>query len=165
LCDLCTGVSDVGIAVRLLDDPGEVFVDVGGVDAQEKMLRSQAIDGEVIDDPPMWITERRVLNLVDFELRRIIGGEPLHHFQCPRSRDFDLSHVADVKETYRGAHSSMLLDDTRILHRHFPTAEVNEFGARFAVQFEERRPLQADGCLWCHSGVSLRGGVRSSARI
>ena len=52
LRDLCTGVGDVGVAVRLLDDPGEVLFDVGGVDAQEKMLRSHAIDGEVIDDPP-----------------------------------------------------------------------------------------------------------------
>ena len=147
LGDLCTGIGDIGVAVRLLDDPGQVLIDVRRIDAQEKMLWAHAVDGEIIDDPPVWITEGRVVHLEDFQLRRIIGGESLHHLQCPWPADLDLSHMTDIEESDRRAHSLMLFENAGILHRHFPAAEVDEFRACGPVSLIERRPFQAQRSL------------------
>jgi hypothetical protein len=95
----------------------------------------------------MWIAEGRVLHLKGFQLRRVVGGESLHHLQCPWPSDLDLSHMTDVEEPDRRAHRLMLIENAAILHRHFPAAEIDEFRTRGPVLLIERRPFQAQRSL------------------
>src|SRR5262245_46284516 len=129
------------------------------------MLWSKAVDGEIVDDPPVWITEGCVLHLEGFQLAGIISGEPLYHGQCAWPPDLDLAHVADVEQADRSAHGPVLLEDARVLHRHFPAAKLDEFRTCRLVHRIQRRLFQAHRCWWCHGRISLRRGARPWVRV
>jgi hypothetical protein len=49
----------------------------------------------------------------------------------------DLSHVAKIKDSRARSHSSMLLNDTRVLHGHLPPSEINHAGPKVEMLFKE----------------------------
>src|SRR5262245_51243769 len=67
----------------------------------------------------------------------------LNQIESLWASDFDLTHVADVKNASGSADGHMFSDGScRILNRHIPSAEVNHFAALFPVSFVECGLLQ-----------------------
>ena len=70
----------------------------------------------------------------------------------------DLAHVRDVEESGGGAHRAVLVDHSRVLHRHFPAGEGDQPPSGTHVSGVERRLPEGSGV--GHRGpfeVSLRG--------
>ena len=95
------------------------------------------MDEEVIDDAPVGIEERGVLDLSIDQLCRIVGGQPLDQRQRVASTDLDLPHMAHIEEADAGPHRQVLLNGSRrVLHRHLPPSEIDETSAEPAVLLE-----------------------------
>ena len=58
-----------------------------------------------------------------------VGSDGIGEFGGLRSANLDLAHVADIEDADRGAHGAVLLEDSGVLDRHVPPAEIHHLGA------------------------------------
>ena len=112
--------------------------------------RMVAMDQDVVDEPALIIGHQAVLNLVEIQLRDMVGGDPLQPGQHFRAVEGEAAHVADVKDPHPLPHGLVLGDDGRVLHGHEPAAELDDPAAVGLVPIEE-------GCL--EQGRLSRGAV------
>src|SRR5437762_11027498 len=77
--------------------PREIFLDLRGIDDEQKFRLADSIKNQIINDATVIIEEKSVLPLTDVQLRYIIcqhGVEPVTRIT---SRDNELSHVRDIE--------------------------------------------------------------------
>jgi hypothetical protein len=129
-------------AARVAGDPLPVLVDVARVHRQHVSVTAEPVHGEIVDDAAVRMAEHGVLHLADVQHGGVVGGERLQRRERLRPLDFELAHVADVEEADCAADGAVLLDDTRVLHGHFPAAERHHAGAGLDVRVVERSALQ-----------------------
>jgi hypothetical protein len=65
------------------------------------------------------------MRLTFFQLGRTVRGDRLDYVQRFGPANLDFAHVADIEETDGVPDRVVLLDDSRILHRHVPAAEID----------------------------------------
>src|SRR4029450_6861553 len=123
----------------LLGDPGPVLVNVPRVDREQIPRVAHAVDSEIIDDRPIWIAEKRVVDLAHLQGRDVVGGQTLERRERARPLHPDLAHVTHVEHTDSGAHRPMLFDDAGVLHRHLPAAKRHHARAGLDVRLGEGR--------------------------
>ncbi len=73
-----------------------------------------------------------------------------------RALEIDDTHMRDVEDARSAAYCVVLGDLCAVVHRHIPTAEIDDAGAQFPVQREER-------CLMVHrsSGHGWRAAAQT----
>jgi len=69
--------------------------------------------------------------------------------------DFQFAHVADVEQAGARAHSLMLGDDSGVLQRHVPAAEVDHLGSEPAMDGIQSGFAQFHGCRCVHRGLLI----------
>ena len=98
------------------------------------------VNQDVVDQPALVIGHQAVLDLIEIQLRDMVGGDPLQPRQYSRAVEGEASHVADVEDPDSLPHGLVLLDDARVLHGHEPAAEFDNPPAVGLVPVEK-------GCL------------------
>jgi hypothetical protein len=139
----------------LLADPGEVLRDVAGVHDEQEMRVGESVDEQVVHEGALFGGQTGVLNLPDLQLRGVVARDPLDRSQGVVARDFDLAHVAHVKQPGARTDSEVFVGDARILHGHVPAAEGHHAGAEGDVAGVKRGLLQCgrlDLTHWARAG-------------
>ena len=135
------GVADAG---DLLPDPREVLVGVRGVDDHQEMVVGHLVDQQVVHERALRRHQARVVDLPDLEPRRVVARDPLHGGQGIRTRDLDLTHVADVEHPSPRAHRQVLCGDAGVLDGHLPSSKRHQPALCGEVLRVERRAFQGD---------------------
>ena len=79
------------------------------------------------------------------------------------SFDDQLTHVRNVEDPNIVTHSLMLLDDTRVLHRHQPSGKRHNFRTKPHVFIVKRSPFL---CGFAHAqSLDFTDGVRNAPAI
>ena len=134
----CARVLNGCLKVVCAYDVVEVFVLVGGVDANEVLVVSYFVHKNVVNKTAVFIQQPTVLDLPNFQLRRVVGANPIHQFESLRTANHQLAHVADVEYADARADGLVLVKNAFVLHRHIPAAKINHFGPKLAVHGIER---------------------------
>src|SRR5690606_17669597 len=95
---------------------------------------------DVVDDAAVFVEQHRVVGLPRLVLGDVVGEEISQHRGAVGPCHLQPPEVGDVEETYRPADASVLLEDRLVLHRHLPSAEVDEAGTEPDVEIVERGP-------------------------
>jgi len=98
-----------------------------------------AIDQDVVDQPALIVGHQAVLDLVEIQLRDMVGGDPLQPGQHSRAVKGEAAHVADVENPHPLPYGLVLVGDGRVLHGHEPAAELDDPPAVGLVPVEEGR--------------------------
>jgi hypothetical protein len=110
---------------------------------------------QVIDDPPVVVTHRGILDAPLPEGPGVVDGDRLQEVERPRAGELHLPHVRDVEDADGAANAHVLLDDSRVLDGHFESPELHDLRPERAVHLVERRPLEACGApvIRCATGT------------
>ena len=147
--------SDIAATGYALPKPGDVFVDVGGVDDDNNALGCVAIDDAVIDDATVGITDYGVARLAKRQLAHIVCHQPLDGIKGTWTDKLDLAHVTHVKQANGSAYGLMLVEDRRIRHRHRPATKVDDARRQRYVTVVQSSPLGR-----CPGAVSISSRTR-----
>jgi hypothetical protein len=75
------------------------------------------------------------------EFTDIVCGDSLEESGSAGSGDSHPPHMAYIEEPDMGSDGMILVHDTTVLDGHFPSGEIDEFGAAFAMLLDERSLL------------------------
>ena len=119
-------------------DPLDIRVDARRVYDRQVLSIGDPVDVQVVDHSPALVAHERVLAPAWLEFAQVVGQYLVEKCLRGRAADQELAHVRDVENAGRAAHGLMFLHDAGVIHRHFPAAELDEFGAQFLVRGEKR---------------------------
>ena len=77
----------------------------------------------------------------DGELADIVRGNSLEEGDRTLSGDPYPAHMAHIEEADMGTDGMVLVHDTAVLDGHFPSGEIDEFGAASLMVRDQRGPL------------------------
>ena len=135
-------------AGRLRFQPRVVLVAIARVDDDHPFVR-KAIDKRVVHACAVGVTHDRVFRRIDFHIGKIRGEQVLQIGQGIGTRDANLTHMVNVKQSRSAAHCAMFVENAFVLHRHLPTAELDHFRAERAVRFVQWGTFQFHKCESC----------------
>ncbi len=97
------------------------------------------INDQIVYYSTAFVEEKSVLACPDLELVHIVSQHRVE--PCARTAPFDneLSHVRNIENANAVSDGLMFLDDARVLHRHEPAAERNDFRPEPHMLFVKRR--------------------------
>src|SRR5687767_1098321 len=107
----------------------EVFLLVTRVYADEKMVVGDFVDQDVIHKTAMFVEQPRILDLAYLKARGGVRRRPIGQFGGLGPTNVDLAHVAYVEQARPLPYRLMLIQNSRILDRHIPAAEIDHSGA------------------------------------
>ncbi len=118
---------------RVGDDPR-----VRRVRDDHEPVVGEAVDDEVVEDPPVGRADHRVVRAPDGEGGRV--GDERRRERGPglRPLDDELAHVRQVEQAGRRADGAVLLEDPAVLDRHQPAGELDDPRAQRLVAVEQR---------------------------
>ena len=119
--------------------PHKVFVRARGIHDEEKLLLRDPINDQIIDDSAVFVEQKSILPLADFQLLDVVSQHRVQPFGSRRIADNQLSHVRNIEDANVISHRLMFLDDADVLHRHEPAAERNDFRAAPHMLMVKRR--------------------------
>src|SRR5207302_6103593 len=105
--------------------PREIFLDLRGIDDEQKFRLADSIKNQIINDAAVIIEEKSVLPLTDVQLRYIISQHVIEPVARAISRDDELSHMRNIEHADGVSDGLMFVHNAGVLHRHKPTAEGN----------------------------------------
>ena len=136
--------------------PDKVILNVAGVHDHEVDARLQPVHNQVINDAAQIIAHQCILGLANRDVADVVREQIVQRAFRVRSGHEKLAHVRNIEQSNPLADRRVLLQDPRVLHRHFPTAERHHFRTPFEVRGVQRRALEQFGAV--HGGVTLTGG-------
>ena len=105
-------------------DPEIVFLDVGGVDDQKKMISLELlVNQKVINCSTIGVQHHSIEDLTGSHRTHIICEHMIHEFLSVRAAYENLSHVGHIKHADLITDGKVLLGDGRILDRHVKAGE------------------------------------------
>src|SRR5438309_7111240 len=119
--------------------PRKIFLDLRGIDDEQKFRLADSIKNQIINDAAVIIEEKSVLPLTDVQLRYIIGQHAVEPVTRIIPRDDELSHVRNIEHADGFSHGLMFIHDAGVLHRHEPAAEWDHSCAEPPVFLVKRR--------------------------
>ncbi len=125
-----------------LPHPLHVLLTGAGVDYDQVVVLAQLVQHHVVDKGAVRVEHRGVVRLAGLELGGVVHQQLLHGRQRVGSAQLNVAHMADVENAYARAHGGVLGHQTRVLHRHIPTAEVHHAGLVPVVRGVECCPAQ-----------------------
>ena len=114
-------------ALRLLNDPGIILVDVGSVDDEEEAIVGFLIDQEVIDGATILVKHHAIEDLADGSTGNVVGENMLHKAFGLGTSNQHFAHMAHVKYATSRAYSDVLVGNIAILQWHHEATERNHF--------------------------------------
>src|SRR5678809_157688 len=121
-----------------LEDGGD-FVAIRRVANDEHFLLAGSIDDEGVEDGAALVTAARVERLTDCEPGDVVRDLVVDDRDGEFAAEEKLPHMADVEDARGGADRLVLVDDPRVLNRHFPTGEGDHPSVKLDVLLVERR--------------------------
>lgn len=118
--------------------PLEIFLGIGGIDAEEGFLGVEGVDDEVVDAASGGIAHGGVFCFGEKGLGEVVGEEGVEEGVGLGSGDEEFSHMGDIEEAYCVADGEVFFDDTGVLDGHFPAAEFDHAGVMGFVKVIER---------------------------
>ena len=99
-------------------------------------------DNQVIDDARIFVQEKRIFGMLNFQFAGVDRASPVEHGYGAWSRHLKQLHMRDVEQADMFARVQMFLHDAgRIGQRHGPAGKGTEFGARGSMQILEWKGL------------------------
>ena len=119
-------VVEAGAAFEALLDPLDGARPVGGVDHEQEVVRSEPVEVGVVDGPPPFVGEERVVGRAGRERRRVVGEDAAKGRLRPGPPDAEPAHVGYVEEARAAPGGEVLGDDPApVLDRHLPARELH----------------------------------------
>src|SRR5947207_12457077 len=103
--------------------PHKIFLDLRGIDDEQKFRLADSIKNQIINDAGVIIEEKSVLPLSDVQLRYIIGQHGIEPVARAISQDDELPHMRNIEHSDGVSDGQMFVDNAGVLHRHKPAAE------------------------------------------
>jgi len=103
--------------------PREIFLDLRGIDDEQKFRLADSIKNQIINDAAVIIEEKSVLPLTDVQLRYIISQHGIEPVARAISRDDELPHMRNIEHSDGVSDGLMFIHNAAVLHRHEPAAE------------------------------------------
>ena len=122
----------------LLLQPRHIWLDPRGVDDEQENIFGQAVGVEIVNHATALIAHERVLAEAGREFADVVRENLVQKLRSRRAAHGNFTHVRDVENPGGIAHGEMFIRDTRVLHGHFPTAELDKFAAKLLVGFVKR---------------------------
>ena len=122
--------------------PRHVRPDARGIDDEQIDAFGKLVGIEVVNHAAAFVAHQGVLAEAGRQLADVIRQDAIKEARRVRAADSDFAHVGDVEDAGGVADGEMFLDDAGVLDRHFPAAEINQFGAKFLMCGEKCRFLQ-----------------------
>ena len=126
---------------RVIAHPVEILLARPGIDDEQVFVFAETMHDDVVNKRALGIKKSGVLRLPDRQTTRVVHGNVLDGRQRLRSREADVTHVADVEDADAGAHRVVLGHDAaggRVFDGHVPAIEFNHLGAHLAVDGVQR---------------------------
>jgi len=148
-------------------EPGDILIDLRGIDHQEILIGRAAIGDEVIDHAAIFIEHDRVLAFADRESCEVVGEQAVELIERAGAADEHLTHVRNVEDANLLADCLVLIDDRAVLHGHVPSGEGHHPGAEGEMGGFERRMVEVGhrSSEDCGAAQGLSIGHRVGARM
>ena len=91
--------------------PLHVFVDIGCIDNDKKLLVAHLVDQQIIHGAAVGIEHHAVENLVEGGARHVVGEDVVHVSLGVAAAHHHLAHVRHVEHAAVPAHGLVLVDD------------------------------------------------------
>ena len=108
--------------------PVPVLFDVGGIHYQHVFVLSVIIDQQIVNDTARFIRETGILYFTGHQHGRVVGSHLLDEFEGMGTFYPEFSHVRDIEDTDRMAHSQVFIQDTGVFYRHVIAGKFMHFG-------------------------------------
>ncbi len=132
------GVLDLNVAGLVLQNPADVLVPVGGVDAQHVPPLVETVHQQVVHERALRIHEAGIVDLAVLELLDVVAGELLEQIQGVWTGDEHLAHVGHVEQPHPAAHREVFVHGGTELDRHLITGEGDHLATARPAHFGER---------------------------
>ena len=119
--------------------PDEIFVRPGRVYDEQKFFVFDPINDQIVYYSTAFVEEKSVLACPVLELVHIVSQHRIKPCAGTASLDNQLAHVRNIENADAVSDGLMFLDDARVLHRHEPAAERNDFRPEPHMLFVKRR--------------------------
>ena len=96
----------------------------------------------------MFIEQKRVVRLTGGELGHAVGQQTVQPDRGGRPAHEEFPHVGNVENPALLAHDAVFLQNARVLHRHFPTGEVDHAATGGHVLVIKRGAQAHDSFFW-----------------
>lgn len=110
-------------------EPGDIFVDLRGIDHEEILVGRVVIGDEVVDHAAIFIEHDRVLAFANRESCEVVGEQAVELIERAGAADEHLAHVRNVEDANLLADRLVLIDDRAVLDGHVPSGEGHHPGA------------------------------------
>ena len=110
--------------------PREIFIDLCGVDNEQKLPCGSAVEDQIIDYSAATIQHERILRLANLKGRHAVGEQRVKPFRRLQTPDEELAHMRNIENPAILANRAVLIQDTRVLNRHLPPCEIHHSRAR-----------------------------------
>src|SRR5438045_9476713 len=89
--------------------PRKIFLDLRGIDDEQKFRLADSIKNQIINDAAVIIEEKSVLPLTDVQLRYIISQHGIEPVARAISREDEMHHMRNI-ENYDGVSEGVMVD-------------------------------------------------------
>ena len=106
--------------------PRKILVGIAGVDYQQKTVRRAPVNKQVVNNAALVIAHRSIERLFHRKFGDVVCHEMIYKAFGVAALGVHFAHVAYVKKPCSGAAGKMLVQETGVLHGHFPAAEFDD---------------------------------------
>src|SRR5262245_21355607 len=135
--ELGAAVLEDDVDGRAGGDPREIRLRRGGIHDQEKAIAVEAEHDQVVHDASSLVAQHRILSVARAEPADVVHGELLAQRLRSRSPQLDLAHLAHGEEPASRPDRAVLVEWTRVRHRHVPAGKLDDARAELAVRIEQ----------------------------
>src|SRR4029453_13467305 len=146
--------------MKMFLQPGEIFVGACRIYDEKKLLPPDSIDDQIINDSTALVKKKSVLASAHIEFVDVFGQNDVQPIVRSGSFDNQLSHVRNVENADVVSHGPMFVHNARVLHRHEPARERNDFCAQPHMFVVNWSPFL---CGYAHAqSLDFTNGVRNA---
>lgn len=104
-------------------NPGDILVNVGGIDDEEETIVATLVDEQIVDHAAAGVEHHSVEALANRRAGDIVGENVVDVTLGVRTGDGNFAHVGNIENAASITHGVVLLNDTTILDGHVEAAE------------------------------------------
>ena len=123
--EIVTPILKFHIPGKMRAHPSGIFFDHRRIHDEQKAILSQMVNNKVVNHPASLIQHERVLSVPHGQLAHVVRQQRIEPRRCIRTLHKKLPHVRNIKNATGLAYSFVLLQNARVLHRHFPTRKLH----------------------------------------
>ena len=110
-------------SVAVLSHPFHVFIDIGCIDHDKKLVLSHLVNQHIVYRSAVGIEHHAIEHLSDGGSCHIIGKDVIDVFLCIGPCDIDFAHMRNIEYAAIASHGVVLFGDRSVLNGHLKAPE------------------------------------------